>query len=413
MIRIFPIDNLSLPCPVCGAQVKGVSDYLFTGVYFLARQHCPSCTESYLQTLPVGHAHQFPISLSGDGSKMINENQVPSWWGDPLLEILKYKKWIELPISKKILRKANRVVLLNCMDDCFGHVFWKLLNADRHLKQPDIGLILIIPASFMWLVPEGVAELWVIDAPLSRLSMGIQNLDAFLKEEIKRFDEVYLSKAYVHLDHTQVDISKFIKTKRFDLNQFEKKRPQITFIMREDRFWLANQLDEFFYKVCIKFKLLSRFKGYFIFRQNRLFNRTANALQEKMPDSCITATGLGTSGRLNKNIVDRRVKQVDLEMEKKWCDIYAQSHIVFGVHGSNMIIPTSLAAGFINILPHYKIDNMSEDIAFSSNTRYTLFLGRHLAAFVRPWLVVRHMISMIKLFPQVKDNMDPLTTENS
>ncbi len=401
-----------MPCPLCGTQVKGDSDYLFLGMYFLVRQRCPSCKESYLQTLPIGHAREFPLSLSEDGGKMINENHVPSWWGDPLLDMFKDKKQTELPISKKVLRKANRVVLLNCLDDCYGHVFWKLLNADRHLKQPYIGLILIIPSSFMWLVPEGVAELWVVDTPLHRLSMAIENLDAFLKEEIKRFDEVYLSKAYVHLDHTQVDISKFIKTKRFDLNEFEKRRPQITFIMREDRFWLANQFDEFLYKACIKFKWLSRFKSYFIFKQNRLFNRTANTLKEKIPDSNIIATGLGVSGRLNKNIVDRRVEQIDLEMEKKWCDIYAQSHIVFGVHGSNMIIPTSLAAGFVNILPHYKIDNISEDIAFSSNTRYTLFLGRHLAAFSRPGLVVRHMISMIKLFPQVKNNMNPPTSKN-
>lgn len=406
MIKIFPNNNLQSPCPNCQNRVKLDDDYLFLGTYFMAKLCCRSCGQNYFQTLPVAHALQYPIYVSEDTGKIINWRDVPNWLADPLESAFKQQNQNNLAVVKKVLRNVTkRVILLNCLDHCYGHVFWKLLNAERHLRQEGFGLILIVPASFTWLVPEGVSEVWAVDGDLKHFKQGIKNLDSFIKGQVKRFDEVYLSQAYVHIDHTRIKIENFIKVAKFDLNAFDKSRPTITFVIREDRFWLRSRFDGFFYQFCIKFKLLSRFKHYFILRQNNLFNKTAIALKKKLPECSIIATGLGNSGKLNKVIQNHRTKAIDLQVEKTWCEIYAQSHIVFGVHGSNMIIPTSLAAGFIEILPDYKIDNIAEDILFSSNTRYTLFLGRHMPSFSKPALIVKHMVSMIKLFPQVKNNM--------
>ena len=407
MIKIFPNTNLHPTCPSCGNRVKFKGNYLFPGTHVLVKLFCAPCQQSYFQTLPVGHTLQYPICVSEDSGQVINRHNVPDWLTGPLVMALNQQNQAILPITKKVIgNRKDRVILLNCLDHCYGHVFWKLLNAERHLRQEDFGLILIVPASFVWLVPEGVMEVWVVDGDLRQFKKGILNLDAFIKEQINRFDEVYLSRAYVHIDHTRIRIENFIKAKKFDLSAFNKCTPTVTFVMREDRFWIKNKFDELIYRFSVKFKLLPRFRHYFTLKQNNLISNTAIALKKELPDCRIIATGLGNSGKLNKVIENRRTKIIDVQVERAWCEIYAQSHIVFGVHGSNMIIPTSLAAGFIEILPDYKISNLSEDITFSSNTRYTLFLGRHMPSFTKPALIVKHMVSMIKLFSQVKNNMD-------
>lgn len=407
MIKLFPKNNLQSLSPCCGHQVEPNSDYLFLGIHFLVKSFCGKCGQGYFCTLPVGHTLRYPICITEDGH-VFNRIKIPDWLVDPFLMAFKEQNQSKLSIiKKKTHNETGRVILLNCLDYCYGHVFWKLLNAERHLRQAGFGLVVIIPASFIWLVPEAVEEVWVVEGPIKQFKKGIQNLDGFIKEQIERFDEVYLSRAYVHLDHTEINIENFVKTKKFDLNVFDQAKPIITFVMREDRFWIKNRIDELFYKLCIKFRLLSKFKLYFVRRQNGLIRKTARALKKQLPDCLMFATGLGNSGKLSKIITDNRVDVIDLQVEKAWCEIYAQSHIVFGVHGSNMIIPTSLAAGFIEILPDYKIPNLSEDILISSETRYTLFLGRHLSSFSKPALVVKHMVNMIKLFHQVKDNMNP------
>ena len=86
------------------------------------------------------------------------------------------------------------------------------------------------------------------------------------------------------------------------------------------------------------------------------------------------------------------------EREKEWCGIYAKSHLIIGIHGSNMLIPTSLAAGFIEILPKHKIPHMTQDMLLSHSSRYAIFLGRHLDEFTSTALVKTHVISMLKDF---------------
>ena len=87
-----------------------------------------------------------------------------------------------------------------------------------------------------------------------------------------------------------------------------------------------------------------------------------------------------------------------------WCQLYARSHIVIGVHGSGMLLPTSLAAGFIAIMPRHKIQHFAEDIAMVKPSRFMVFLGRHVDQYASPTLVSRHAIRMIRDFPYVYKN---------
>ncbi len=297
---------------------------------------------------------------------------------------------------------------MNCLDSCYGHVFLKLLNAQKYIKNfPAKGLVVLIPASFEWLLPKGVAEAWLVEAKLNDFNKRISNLDAFVKEEMKRFDSVLLSEAPIHPDISKIDLVDFLKTEKFDLNQFDKIPPQITFILREDRFWTNTRLDAFLMLLSISKGWMGWMKSYFIFRQNRLIKKLVKEISKKSGKKIqFAVAGLGKSGSLGASIKDFRKETIDEKGEKEWCTLYTASHLVIGIHGSNMLIPTALSAGFIELLPQYKIANMTEDIAMDHKGRYMQFLGRHLDEFSSVKLVAKHAVSMINDFIFLKRNTE-------
>ncbi len=322
------------------------------------------------------------------------------WFAQPLRDSF-FKYWpLEVVPDKKVYQTHTRVIILNCLDDCYGHVLYKLLNAGPYLSSPPKdkpGLIVIIPRSFCWLVPEGVAEVWSVDVPLKQLTRRIAPFDAFVKTELRRFDEVWLD-AVNQEDGSKTDWERFTRTKPFDLARFYDSPLRVTFVCREDRFWVRHPVEEFLWKVFVKIRKTGLVRSFFVHRQNRLVERTARLIAERLEKVQFTAVGLGKTGRLSSSIVDKRTETVTDALETAWCQLYASSHVIVGVHGSNMLIPSSLAAGFVEILPRYKIDHLAEDAVPRHPNRYLFFLGRFLDAYASPRLVALHVCSLIKNF---------------
>ena len=68
------------------------------------------------------------------------------WFAEPLIASYFGGKSVDAVIERKVIFETKKVVILNCLDDCYGHVLLKLLNTQRHLeKHPTLGLIVIIP----------------------------------------------------------------------------------------------------------------------------------------------------------------------------------------------------------------------------------------------------------------------------
>lgn len=401
MIEIKPIPYSHFSFPYYHKHNISLEDVIFYGMHILGKCYCLSSQRRFYHTFPIGHSLWFPIAFSEDGKESSYSGEAALWLAQPLIQNFTENRQITAPIQKIVHRKESKAILLNCLDNCYGHSLVKLMNAHHHLTlHQDFGLILLIPKNLLWMVPKGVAEVWYVDAPLSNLQQRITHLDTFVKAELQRFEQFYLSFAFMHLDYSQIDLSLFTRTVPFDLTQFHKAIPQITFVCREDRFWLTHRSDLLFYLAVVKLNWLKIFRFYFIYKQNRLINRTAQSIRKKFKGLNLMVVGLGKSMKFDSIITDRRVKKQDIseEVEREWCEIYKTSHIVIGVHGSHMLIPTALAAGFINMLPPYKIPHLSEDTQMKSINQREPFLERYLPLFVRPNVVATHVISMIKDF---------------
>jgi hypothetical protein len=343
----------------------------------------------------------FPVSFSKDFEKSAYAPEVKWWRAVPLIQSMQFPAEFSPEIERVVFKKAGKIVFLNCLDTCYGHVFQKLLHAQAHLDDLDFGLLVIIPEGFQWMVPEGIAELWVVKAPLSDLHQRITGFDALVKGEFARFEEVKWSKAPIQPDASKINWPLFLKQSRFDLAQFQKLPCLVTFVWREDRFWHNTALEEILFLASKKFKVFDLVKWYFVWRQMGLFAKAAKQIKKRMGKAEFALVGLGHSGKAHLIFVDHRIPgKISHGKETEWFPVLAKSHVIIGILGSSMLIPTALAASFVDIVPHRMLALLGEDIAQPYSDRRLQFLGRFVHGTPSAKQVTRQVLGILQGFAQ-------------
>jgi hypothetical protein len=399
LIPLHPDLVASTICPKCKSDTSEKHDYLFQGIHVLVDCTCKQCATRFYYTLPIGHDAITPTAISHDGKHVSYHSSAEAWLAKPLIDsLLNDSSKRQAEISQVILETLkDKVIILNCLDDCFGHAYAKMLNALQLLRDyPDHSLILIITKNLEWLVPGGVSELWIVHESMRNMKYYITTLQEFVKTRVNKTSQYYLSTAKVYHHLHEINSEPFLKTKRFDLSQFGILPYSITFILREDRYWHPTMFDNFINLVSIKLKIKKYFKRYFTWQQDRLVKKVIRLILTDHPGVQINITGIGSFSRMNNGVNDLRVDNITPAIERQWCEIYSRSQVVVGVHGSNMIIPSSLAAGFIEILPRHKIAHLGEDTVLHHTGRTAMLLGRYVDAYAAPGLVAQHVSGMLK-----------------
>ena len=282
-----------------------------------------------------------------------------------------------------------------------------LFNAQRHHEQfPNRPIIAVVPRALAWLVPDYVAETWVIDVPLSALERNVSGFDAFVNQQLTRFDTVWFSRAHIHFDHRATRFADFTRTQKFDLDQFDQPGIRhLTFVLREDRLWLRHGWERALFRLLNQLGFGPKSRSLWARWQARRYRKLAAFIYQKLPATGITATGLTGGGQypidLGYAVDDQRFTGPLLtEQERSWCGQYARSHLVVGVHGSGMLLPTSLAAGFVNLLPPNKLAHYAEDVLMAhDNPIHQTLLGRFLPTSASPKQVADLVVNMLTEFP--------------
>ena len=405
MIDLFPNTYSKFTCPKCSSTKVNVGDFYFQGIHTLADCVCGSCNYEFITDFPISHALYHPISIGKKDFQLFDEHKV-KWFSQPLLDSFKHKNNSDLVIEKKIFNQKKEVILLNCLDNLYGHVILKLFNSTAYLKQfPEYGLIILLPKSFEWLLPTGISEAWLVDIKLSETKNWYLKLDEFVKTEIKRFTKVHLSLAFSHPDFSKINIEDYTKVNKFNVKTYLDNTPQLTFVWREDRFWLTNIFSSFLFDLAENISELSFFKKWLTLRQKNKVNKLYEELKKEIPNIIFNVVGVGKSFKFQDGINDCRQTKIDKDTEMKWCKIYSESHIVIGVHGSNMILPTALSAGFIELLPQKRFGNILEDIASDKSGRIGMFLSRFVDDKISPKSLAKLAASMFLVFPFIELTM--------
>ncbi len=370
MIRLKPI--LEIPereCPSCYSALTA-SDWLITGMRNLADYHCSNCGSEFYGDLPAGQGLYTPVlidkitcTVTGDA----NAEWFSGWLADS------YANRSEVPLgfeTRKFSPPRDKVVVLNCLDTLYGHSLLKLLNAQYYIDHhPDVSLIIILPRFLEWMLPDGVAEAWIIDLPLKRGTEWNDWLAGEISRRLESVPEIYLSVAFSHPHAEDFDIERFTRTAPIPLENLgnQENRPVVTFIWREDRLWEDTNPST-----------PERLRKHFRSRkltdvQTLRVVKFAESLRREFPLLDFAVAGLGEAKGLPDWISDLRLTKLDDEAERSWCERYAGSHIVIGVHGSNMLLPSAHSGSVIEIIGNERWGNYLQDILFRTSDPRDMF----------------------------------------
>jgi hypothetical protein len=331
----------------------------------MAELSCPRCAREFYGDLPAGHGFSYPMLLDRESGAVHDPNGV-FWFGDWLGE--SYGKRIDQPLSIEweLLRPLRRVVLLNCLDRLYGHSLLKLLNAQYYIdKMKDWDLVVLTPAFLRWLVPEGVAAVLTIDLPLSRGGEWNDWLGRELKRRVGQLPECHLSVALPHPHPLDFNIERFTRIVPFPIEEWAERvgeRPTVAFIWREDRRWSGQRQTLLPEGGKIWRRLRSDGSGGGHAQQNRAVAALAGALRGEFPNLEFAVIGLGWAGDMPKWVLDLRTETIDREREVEWCRRYAKCHVVVGVHGSNMLLPSACAGSVVELVPTERWGNLGQDV---------------------------------------------------
>lgn len=372
MIPLVPGGPTDHVCVHCHTPLQPRGFYI-PGMRNLALLSCTQCGREFYGDLRSGQAFFTPQLLEIGTGKVHDPHGVP--WFASWLERSFAHRVSSAPALRVIEHRpvTRPVVFLNCLDTLYGHVFLKLLNAQAlidvssapHSKargaelhdRPDLDLIVMVPESFAWLVPDGAAQVWLVDLPLARGTEWNDGLAGEIAARLGAFAEVHLSIARSHPRAEDYDIERFTRVKPFVLAEWRKRveRPTVTFIWRDDRRWNAGIRRS----------------------QQRNVEKFERVLRRSIPTIDVGVAGVGTPGGLPDSIRDLRLPSLDASAERAWCERYAASHLVIGVHGSNMLLPTAHAGGVVELLPRARWGNVLQDLLLQpSGTRELLFRNR-------------------------------------
>jgi hypothetical protein len=383
MITLHPIPETTHSCPYCQTLLTSVGWHI-PGMRNLADLQCSECQREFYGDLPSGQGLYTPMLLE-KSTGVVHDPYNVVWFAEWLKN--SYAARVDTPIPFEVQQKSliNRhVVILNCLDTLYGHSLLKLLNAQYYLdRRNDIDLIIIAPRNLEWMIPEGVAEAWVVDLPLSRGTEWNEWLAREIHRRVKAFPAASLSVAFSHPHPRDFQIERFTRVKPFPLDEWSTQmdHPVVTFIWREDRLWLSdsNEVSRPFEKIARVLNGPAVNGPGAVKLQAQLVIKLENFLRQMWPSLDFAVVGMGQTHRMPGSINDLRQTSINSDIERKWCQRYASSHVVVGVHGSNMLLPSAHAGSVVELLGQERWGNFLQDILFQDvDSRETLFRYRFL-----------------------------------
>jgi len=406
MIRLHPIPDADHTCPYCKVSIE-VKGWYIPGMRNLADLECPQCERAFYGDLPAGHGLYYPMLIE-QATCIVHDQHGVTWFANSLRD--SYGNRVNSPVEFIVeeFRPLKQPILLNCLDKLYGHCLLKLLNAQYYLDHhPNFDLVILVPRFLRWMVPDGVAAVWMVDFPLRKGAQWNDWLAAEMKRRIELLKMCWLSVAFSHPHPEDFDIERFTEVHPFSVDEWDKRleRPSVTFIWREDRVWGMSNPYEHLQGLTQRLKhRFGRVRDQLDEQKQRVVV-LANALREAFPEIDFAVVGLGRPGGLTPWITDMRTTKINERIERAWCERYAQSHIVIGVHGSNMLLPSAHAGAVVELVPKERWGNLIQDILIpAGDIQETMFRHVFLPLNSSPSVVARGSASLLRYVPFVQLN---------
>lgn len=382
MIELYPnINKLSdyYKCPDCGGEVL-IKNFIIPGMRNLVDFECKNCEGEFLADLPTvfGISYQTIIDKNELEIKVTESKK----WAEDSLKSYTNKNNEVVKINHRIIEDKKDVILINCLDTCYAHSLFKLLNSARYIEKfgKDYGICLMIPYQLQHLIPEGVSEVLEFYLPFSKYGEWFNSINEKIHKLVEKKNSYYLAVSQYSYIPQSYNVSKFSLLREEKIQN--KNYKSIVFLYREDqRLW-----------------------GLTLQRQKRNIEKLFKYLKSYYPYLRFILIGLGKKKKFKKEIIDLREEKFDLGLEKKWIEEYKMANCLIGVHGSNMNLPSVLAKNMINLVPEYKYVHVFEDMRLNPNIscaenlyRYRVLYGNHSLSDITPKKLFKVLVYQLEL----------------
>lgn len=329
-LRPFSIGmRLGQGCSVCGEALFAEKIHTPGHRTVIATQ-CSSCGKDYLVDAPTGFGLVSPEIFDPAENRFRNEPAFPFWrmWAE---KFYRERSDVALSIDIKTTRKIKRPLILNCLDPLYGHVLKVLFHATSYMERfPEYDLVVIIPKSFSWMLPGELAGAMLVEWPSSLHYSWSKALDNAVAALARDGASISHCQTIHGLSCAEFDISSYSRVTPFNRDNWQvRDGVSICYIWRDNRFWggsAAAQIDK--------------------------IEKVHKGLACVLPGLRLTVAGVSSDRHeFSPGIENEILTAPDAAGERRLVELYANAHLVMGVHGSNMILPSAHAGATLELVP--------------------------------------------------------------
>lgn len=313
------------------------------------------------------------ISLLGEGV----------WFSGQLEQILNSQP-VEYKIESRLPSAgASGLMFVNCLDPVFGHALYKL-SAARELvsKFPEKKVVVLVTKNMLSYASFSGFYIAINESP-SKLLQPSTNLAVYFKELLNH---------YLNVNWAFCNGSRTGDQQSLPGEIIFQSQPGLflTFIHRNDRCW-----------------------GITPGMQVRRVNKVFSAIKKLNPQIKTAVIGVEQRHLHYKADLNLLYRKHSPEFEKDLADLAHKSVCIFGVHGSNILVPSYYAQTTVELLPYSRLGNYSQ--AYWPNPRksaietvfsFRVLYGDRFLLNVFPQRVIWLIDHLIKRFPQFQLRAD-------
>lgn len=407
IIELGRLEGSGVACPHCSTETQQCGWHM-PGTRVLADLVCQQCGAEFLRDLPTGHGALYPTLIERQTLRSFARWPEKSWFTGWLATSYAARALNVFGVTVTSHRPIERPLILNCLDWIYGHAILKLLNAEHFLdNHQDRDLVVLIQPQLEWLVPDGVAATWAIHMPFEEGRTWSEFLDQLIHTKMKPFPHVLLGCAQPHPSPHEITISRFSSVEPLPTQAWQSAAtaPVITFICRDDRMWLGSWTRFLNNRSVVHLLHLCGLGGVRRIAQALQIRRLWMRLRSQFPTIDFAVAGVAKKGWLPGEVVDMRSERPDVEREMNWCERYSHSHIVVGVHGSGMLLPSAHAGAVVEFVPPPRWGNIVQDLLpRAKDPREAIFRYRNLPDSVSTATASHAIGQLIRAFCSMRRN---------
>jgi FkbM family methyltransferase len=351
-IRLRPVPEEAGKCPHCDVPLR-VRSLRLPGWRTLIDGQCPRCTHRFLQDVPNGHGLVYPTTCDLTTGETLDPTGA-SWFSSRLKPYWERPDGGRVELVVRGRATGSEVILANCLDPVYGHALLKLLGLQGTIERAGgLPVIALAPAALGHLIPDGVAETWLVRSPVARLGRWLLDLEEGLEGALGRLDRVWMTALPPHPHPSTFDLDNFVGHAPPET----VGSPSVVLSLRPDRRWGVDAESE-----------------------AGNVARLVAALRLAYPDVGIVAVGAAPPGGLPAEVLDVRDSNPGEADERRWIGLCRGANLAVGVHGSNLLLPSGLAGATIELIPLERYGNYLQ-ASLVTQADPVLALDRHRPVF--------------------------------